>query len=689
MDIDAMSRDELVVALRALRQLHREDAQRSSEGLLGAAELRLARERLELALRGADLAAWDWNVETGEVIFTPRWAEMRGIPPEELAPHVDSWRDAVHPDDRAAVQKALLDHFEGRTAEYETEHRSRTRSGEWIWVLDRGRVCERDTQGRPIRMAGTALDISARKRAEEALRKSEEKWRTLFDILPVGVAILDADRRVVDENRALEEIAKLTPEALAAGAYRKRRYLSADETPMAPEDLPSVRAMREQRVVGPVEIAIVKEDGSTTWTEVRAAPMPFPDAACAVVTLDINERVAAEAELTRLHRKEERLRSGFEGLDRASSALNEVLARKDVTVESFFQVIVDQAAALVGAELAALGVLDDTGASFAKWVHHGMDPALARALGRSPLPVGVRGEVMRIGVPIHIAGRAVGNLYLANKRAGEEFTEEDERFVALLALRASKVLEIAHLSEQVRAAVRAREDLLAVVSHDLRSPLSAIRAYAQMLLRAPATGERRQGARQLQSLLRAAQSMGRLIDDLLEAATIEAGTLRVTPRPEEALAIVEEAVEIARPLATVRLIQLDNQVPAGLPPIAADRQRLGQVLSNLLGNAVKFTPDGGLVQVRAGAEDDHVHFVVSDSGPGMTEEQVRHAFERYWKGDESRSVGVGLGLFIARGIVEAHAGRIWVESHVGAGTAVHFTVPLAGMREAHALPTPG
>jgi PAS domain S-box-containing protein len=144
-----------------------------TERRLDRERLRESQERFALALRGADLATWDWNVQTGEVVFNARWAEMRGFAPEEIRPRVDTWIAGVHPDDWARVQGRVQDHFEGRAPIYDAEHRVRTKSGAWIWILDRGRVFSRDRQGRPLRMVGTELDVTERKRLEEELRRSE------------------------------------------------------------------------------------------------------------------------------------------------------------------------------------------------------------------------------------------------------------------------------------------------------------------------------------------------------------------------------------------------------------------------------------------------------------------------------------------------------------------------------------
>ena len=169
-------------------------------------ELREREERLKLALYGADLGAWDWNVQSGHVAFDERWAEMLGYKLDEIEPHVNTWEKLVHPDDMAKVMGALNVHLEGKTAYYESEHRARHKSGEWIWILDKGRVIERDAQGLPLRVCGTHLDITGRKRAEEALRESEQKWKNiLVDTPQIGIA-LDTQANLVFANKRFLEL---------------------------------------------------------------------------------------------------------------------------------------------------------------------------------------------------------------------------------------------------------------------------------------------------------------------------------------------------------------------------------------------------------------------------------------------------------------------------------------------------
>ncbi len=164
--------------------------------------LRKSKQRLELALRGADLGLWDWNVHTGEVIFNQRWAEMLGYSLEEIEPHVRTWKKLVHPDDMPGVMEVLNANLEGKAPFYENEHRLLTKSGEWKWILDRGKVIEWDKDGKPLRAAGTHLDITERKRAEKEIRMHAHTLRSINDC----IIISDLDNNIISVNKALCDV---------------------------------------------------------------------------------------------------------------------------------------------------------------------------------------------------------------------------------------------------------------------------------------------------------------------------------------------------------------------------------------------------------------------------------------------------------------------------------------------------
>jgi signal transduction histidine kinase len=158
---------------------------------------------------------------------------------------------------------------------------------------------------------------------------------------------------------------------------------------------------------------------------------------------------------------------------------------------------------------------------------------------------------------------------------------------------------------------------------------------------------------------------------------MEAGHLTIEAKPESADVLVSDTIEMLRPLASGSSIVMEANVDADLPPVLADAARIQQVLSNLVGNACKFTPRQGRITVSANRLDREVRFAVIDTGPGIPPEQVPHIFGRFWQAKSSDRRGIGLGLAIAKGIVEAHNGRIWVESQVGAGSTFYFTLPTA------------
>jgi signal transduction histidine kinase len=240
--------------------------------------------------------------------------------------------------------------------------------------------------------------------------------------------------------------------------------------------------------------------------------------------------------------------------------------------------------------------------------------------------------------------------------------------------------------ERAEAASRMREDLVAIVSHDLRNPLSAITMSAQLLRHSLPMDSTGRAVKQLEIIARSAERMNRLISDLLDMASIDAGALAVDWQPHSAHELLLDVVEMLQPVASDKSIRMDVvNTPPGLT-VRADKERLLQVLSNLVGNAIKFTREGGSVTLRAEPQPELALFCVSDTGQGISEEQMPHLFDRYWQAKKDGRMGVGLGLSIARGIVEAHGGSIWAESTPGKGTTFHFTLPRAEARPEQASP---
>jgi signal transduction histidine kinase/DNA-binding response OmpR family regulator len=257
-------------------------------------------------------------------------------------------------------------------------------------------------------------------------------------------------------------------------------------------------------------------------------------------------------------------------------------------------------------------------------------------------------------------------------------TAQDIEDRKLLEVQRAQLLEAERVArERAEAASRTREDLMAVVSHDLRNPLSAIATAATLLRRNSDADPTGRATKQAELILRSADRMARLISDLLDIACIDAGRLSVELLPHGAASLLQEANELFQLLAAEKLLRLTVEAPDPSLSVIADRERVLQVLANLVGNALKFTPAGGNIRLRAQPDGGAVRFSIVDSGPGVSSEQLPHIFDRYWQAKRDGRLGIGLGLSIAKGIVEAHGGHIWAESAPGEGSSFHFTLPSA------------
>jgi PAS domain S-box-containing protein len=245
-----------------------------------------------------------------------------------------------------------------------------------------------------------------------------------------------------------------------------------------------------------------------------------------------------------------------------------------------------------------------------------------------------------------------------------------------LALRCAFALDNANLFEDLTSAVQSRDNLLATVSHDLRTPLNAIALTARTLAPLPDQQDRRRSRKQVDLISRSVGHMSHLLNDLLTAGTLDGGRLTINVRPEDPTALLKEVLQVCEPIVqakSLRFEQVESHAHE-VPHIMVDWNRMIQVFSNLVGNAVKFTEPGGCIHIGAVPEGEFVRFWVTDTGMGIPTHKLANVFDRYWTRDK-HARGLGLGLFICRGIVETHGGRMKAESKVGEGSTFSFTIP--------------
>jgi PAS domain S-box-containing protein len=648
-----------------------------------------SQRRLELALTGAGLATWDWNVTTGEVIFNDRWAELRGLRLEDVKPRVESWSSGIHPDDLPGLQQALSEHFAGHTDQYRAEYRVRTRSGELLWISDLGKVFARDASGAPVRMVGVEADVTERKHLEMELRLAEAKSSGIVSLSVDAIISCDGDQRITLFNEGAERIF----------GYSTPEVIGTQLDMLIPDRLRATHRQQVQRFAAGGERARRMGERGAEILGLRKNGEVFP-ADAAISSLDVAGAKILTVSLRDITEQKQ--------LEREQQLLAELGSILVSTLEQR-ETLRAVANALVGhlAGVSLVEALEASGQPRLVAVGH-RDPGMARLARRleevhvqapacpnqpllltelSPESLESMGwneeqrEILRglaarslMALPLVARGQVLGSLVVIS--TDRCYAERDRCLLEKVASRAALALENARLYRVAQEALQTRDDVLGIVAHDLRNPLGTILIQAGVLKDTdPARPVR--GARPAEVIERAARRMNRLIQDLLDVARIEGGSLSVEQACLPVRQTIVEVLAAQEALAARASVALRLDLGQDIPDIWADRERLVQVFDNLLGNAIKFTGPGGRITVGARPQPGEIVFWVTDTGSGIAPQDLPHLFERFWQARRATRSGAGLGLPIVKAIVDAHGGRVWVDSQVGQGTSVFFTIPTA------------
>lgn len=280
-----------------------------------------------------------------------------------------------------------------------------------------------------------------------------------------------------------------------------------------------------------------------------------------------------------------------------------------------------------------------------------------------------------VRVPLRARGAVIGVLSLAISESDRGFTGEELELAEELARRTSTALDNARLYREAQQAVELREEVLAVVSHDLQSPLNALGMTVQRLLARTELTQLSGVRSALELIQRTTKHMQHLMAELVEVASIQAGALHLLRVRSDVSALTAQALAMLEPIAQQKSLVMTRQLVQDAAFASCDPERILRVLMNLIGNAIRFTEEHGEIVVGTEALEHDVRVTVRDSGPGIARGDLPKLFEPYWKGKGTGRRGMGLGLYIARGIVQAHGGKIAVESHEGVGSTFWFTLP--------------
>lgn len=643
-----------------------------------------------------------------------RYCDITGYSREEILQF--KVEQLTHPEDVPASLKFIRRIRDGELPEYRMEKRYIRKDGRVIWVNLTVSIV-RSVDNQPLYLVGFIEDITQRREAEAEASRSLSLLRATLESTADGMLVVDLNGKILSFNQKMADMWEIPAEIFACGDDQRAIDAALDKLVHPEEFMSKVIELYRNPDEASYDVLELK-DGRTF--ERYSQPQRINDLPVGRVWSfrDVTARRRAE-EHARALAREQAARAEAEHSQKRAALLAE--ASRVLSASFDYQTTLAALVRLAVPALADYCALDIVEAEdrFERIGEAHVDPAKSQLLrevatfpknaltDRHPLirvmntgaPVleaditsafirasfaepGQRKIVEALGprslicVPLVTSGRPIGALTLVTSGSGRRFEVADLSLAADLARRAAVVVEHARLFHEAQQATRARDDVLAVVAHDLRNPLNTVTMAVSLMLETTPP-ERVQERRQAEIVRRAADRMNRMIQDLLDVKRMESGRLSIDPRPEHPAVLINDTVDMLRPLAVGSTIRMETNVEDNLPLVIADAARVQQVLSNLVGNAVKFTPRAGTITVCAERIDGEVRFSVIDTGPGIPAEQLPHIFGRFWQAKTSDRRGIGLGLAIAKGIVEAHNGRIWVESSVGLGSTFYFTLPTA------------
>ena len=584
-------------------------------------------ERLQLAVEGADVGVWDWNVETGEVRFDERWAGMIGYDADDLAFDLSTWEERVHPDDLDDAWRAIEAHFAGETDLYQSDFRMRTKSGGWRWIRDRGRVVERDEDGDPLRAVGIHIDVTEEKERERDL----ERYRRLVNELPDSVCVYDADGRFTLVNDRLAEVYDTTPERLVGEESRLGDRLR--ETTGGDPFAALVEGDRDS-ITGTTDIELPTGEMIVDYDLTRL-----------VIDGEFDGVLCIARDVTEERRRQRRL-------ERTTARLEALFERSPDMID-----IHDEGGEIVDANRSMtqeLGYDRDEVVGMDVWdVDADLDPDEGKRLWQGL----EMDETVRLETTF---ARADGSSFPAEVHVRRIDVQGEDRFLAS----SRDISERKAYERRIERENERLDEFASIVSHDLRNPLNVLSGYLRL---ARETGDDSYFDR----CERALDEMERLIEDVLTLA-----------KQGEAVGSFEPVHlgDLAARYSDDAFGSVDGDDPfggddtEGEPRVAvaveadgeicADPGRVGQLLGNLFRNA----DEHGGERVVVGDLSDG--FYVADDGPGIDADHRDEVFE---SGYTTSETGTGFGLSIVQRIAEAHGWEVAVTEGERGGARFEFT----------------
>ncbi|WP_293125569.1 response regulator [Microcoleus sp. bin38.metabat.b11b12b14.051] len=693
-----------------------------------SAQLAISEERLRVAISASHMGTWDWNILTSEVVWSEGHERLFGLEKGSFSGTYAGFFACVHPEDRDSISGAIASSLENKI-EYQHEFRVIWPDGTLHWIAGRGKFFY-DSNDQSVRSIGVVWDITDRKLSEARIHESEENLRFALEAANTVAFSWDLVSGEARRSSNAQTHLCLGPDSRVGTFEEKKNAVHPDDGDSFLADLD---AALSGSGVYDSEHRQERPDGSVIWLHDKGRVV-FDASGKPVrlfgVAIDITARKQLEYDRSQALARERSYLHRLQQLTSASVAINSTLS-----VAEILQLAADSARQILEVHQVAVNLSPsahwDAGISkfslsekYAQWQNYCEEPdgtgiyqqvcqqQQAMRMTQSELEAhpawrgfgkaGGNHPPMRgwLAVPLTARdGRNLGLIQLSDKYEGE-FGEDDESILMQLAQAVSASIENARLYEESQQANRMKDEFLATLSHELRSPLNAILGWAQLLRNRSFSPEAT--ARALETIERNAKLQTQLIEDLLDISRIIRGKLTLNPCPVNLISMVEGAVNTVRLAADAKSIEVqfaildsgcDTAEFCQLGEVSGDREsqlnpkflvsgdpgRLQQVIWNLLTNAIKFTPRGGRVEIRLQRLDSEVELSVSDTGIGIAANFLPYVFESFRQADATITrnySGLGLGLAIVRQLVELHGGTVWAQSPgLDLGSTFTFRLP--------------
>ena len=626
------------------------------------AEALLEKQKLSLSsiIEGTNVGTWEWNVQTGETIFNERWAEIEGYTLDEIMPvSIETWKKFAHPDDVIIATEKLNKHFAGELDYFEIETRMKHKNGEWVWILDRGKVHTWTADGKPLMMSGTHLDIAERKKAEDALRESEERFRATFEQAAVGISQVGLDGRWLRVNQRLCDIVGYDRDTLLTLSFQDITH--KDDLQNDLNNLQLLLAGETQNYS--IEKRYIRKNGSTVWVNLTvglvrdtlAKPKYF---------------VSVIEDITHKKMAENALRESEEKLSKLFNTMTEIVVMHELVFDENQQPIDYR--------------ISDCNPAFSKYT--GIEKENAVGM--------LATELYSTNIPPYLETYASVALNESSLDFTTYYQPLDKYFlISVVSTRKNRFSTITTditASEKMHRFIEEKnkelENYIYVASHDLRSPLVNIQGFSQRLQKQSSQlaqafelmNERSESANLAKTIVNTEmpKSLDFILNNVSKMDMLIGGLLQVSRTGR--LALQPALVDMNALMATL-LRAFDYQLNdfganvelKMLDACFGDANQLNQLFSNIISNAIKYRDSSRSLKiaVASSVKYNKVVYSISDNGIGISEKQLPKIWDIFYRVNNNvEAPGEGLGLSIAKQIVDKHKGRIWAESVEGSGT---------------------